>query len=208
MSEVEARAVGAGAEIQVGEKVYKLRPLVVRHLCELERKALEYYKRQYLSTYTQNLDLLPEDMRSRLLSEKLEEVARWDVGNLPQKRTWDVSRVPVNNELRDLLVDRIGLRPDDESGWRGALVTALEDGKVSAKEVRDLTGVAPRSTTVRYDQWWITSSMAGMVAFVTIAVQYEHPEVTEEEVARWPVEKLMEAANKTERLTVPEVGNT
>ena len=40
MGDREARILGAGDKITVGEVEYTLRPVVAKHLCDLEREAL------------------------------------------------------------------------------------------------------------------------------------------------------------------------
>ena len=91
-TEAEARALGSGDTIEIMEdgksKKYTLRPIVVQNLCDLERMALNDHKKSYLSTYADNTASLFKDVKDfdiySLLREKLEEVANWDLSNLPQ----------------------------------------------------------------------------------------------------------------------------
>ena len=88
MGEREARALGAGKILTIGEQEYTLSPVTVRDLCELEREALRSYKRQFLETFRDSFDLLPEDEGLKLLREKLEEAARWTLDDLPKRKAF------------------------------------------------------------------------------------------------------------------------
>ena len=87
MSEDVARALGAGGDITtIAGKECKVRPLSIRELTEVERECLKVYKRTFLETFHDNLDLLPDDEAAGLMSRKLEEASAWDVGDLPSKK--------------------------------------------------------------------------------------------------------------------------
>jgi len=204
----EARILGAGETIEVEGKEYRLRPVVAQHLCDLERDALRHYKRQYLQTFSENADLLGDGEAVKMLRDQMAEVAKWDLHDLPQKEAFDVSRVPVSRRLNRWIEENFGEKPETEAGSRAVVANALDTGKLTAKRVKDLAGVGPLCGRIRYDQWWVTASMAGMIAFITTSVRTEHPELTREEVARWPFAKIAEAARKVESITSASMGNT
>lgn len=207
----EARLLAAGDIIDiVGEdgktKQYKLRPVVAQHLCDLEREALRDYKRQYLETFTQNADLLPGG--AEIVQKKFEEVARWDFSDLPKKTAYSVAHILPGDVIRAWIKDTYNEVPETDSGIRAVLVNSLDNGKISMEEVQRMCGKAPIRGTVRYDQWWVTASMAGMISFITSSVRYEHPEMTREKVAQWPFQKVAEAARTVESITAAKMGNT
>lgn len=207
----EARLLAASECIDIpGDdgkvKQYKLRPVVAQHLCDLEREALKEYKRQYLSTFTENADLLPNG--ADLITQKFEEVARWDFSDLPKKNAFDVSHILPGDEVKAWIKTNFGECPEADNAIRAVLVTSLDNGKLKPDELATLCGgKKPRQGTVRYDQWWVTASMAGMVSFITSSVKYEHPEMTREKVAQWPFPKIAEAARIVESITAARVGN-
>lgn len=216
-TEKEARALAAGDFVEVEENgvvtKYTLRPIVVQNLCDLERMALNDYKRSYLSTYSDNRDLMEAAGMdaSSLMMQKLEEVACWDLGNLPQKEAFSVQNVPLDGKagkrLRQWVKENHGEIPDSKSSLQAILVNALDTGKLKPDEIEKMTGTSPIKGMVRYDQWWVTASFNGMVAFITASVRYDHPELNPEKVSRWPMAKIIEASNLVERLTSPTLGN-
>lgn len=204
----EARAVAAGPAVEIGGKQYRLRPVTVQQLCDLELDALEHYKRQYLETYTRNADLLGEDRARDLIERKIDEVARWDLDDLPQKDAYDAGRVPVTDNVKQWIEVAFGELPETDVGIRALLGHALDTKKVTADEVKKMAGKRPLCGTVRYDQWWITATLTGMISFIAGSIRAEHPELTREEVAKWPFAKVAEAVRKVESVTTPAVGNT
>lgn len=208
MSDKEARVLAAGDTINVSGKDYRISPVGMKHLHEVQRAAVKYYKREYLTTFAENLDLLPKDQAAKLLEKKLEEVARWDIGNLPIKMAFDVQSVPVTNEkLLTLLEDSYGDLPENELARRAVLAAALDAETIDPAEVEKLTGVKPRRVRVPYDSWWVTATRDGMISFVLASVQKNHPELTADDVGDWPLGKIMEAARLVESLTAPSLGN-
>ena len=75
MSEQMARALAATSPmtVMIGGKECTVRPLGIQELTEVERDCVQRFKRQYLETFSQNLDLLPENRRTELLEQKMEE---------------------------------------------------------------------------------------------------------------------------------------
>ena len=105
MSETMARALGAkGAmTVTIAEKECQTRALGIAELTEIERECLDRYKRQYLRTFVQNLDMIPKGKRDSILEKKMEEVAKWDIDDLPPKFAHDPTRIKVTSELKSWL---------------------------------------------------------------------------------------------------------
>ena len=216
MGDREARVLGAGETIDVGDKKYTLSPLKLRELHELQREAFSYYKRQYLQTYYDNLDLLPAEQRGQLIERKLEEVARWDISNLPTKRAYSVAHINVTPELEKFLLDRFaGLlqgvdktnQADYEATLLTVLVTNLDKEDIDAKQVHELTGQWPIVQSIPYDSWWVTSVYQGITAFIWHSVSQRHKEVKHSDVTGWPLLTQMRAMKMVENITAPAVGN-
>ena len=208
MADAEARALGAGNTIDVDGKQYKILPIGMRQLHEVQRTAVGYYKREYLRTYAENMDFLPPDRAADLIERKMEEVARWDVGDLPVKMAYDVRGVPLNAKLVDALETEYGELPEGDGAKYAVLSSALDAGKIDADQVEKLTKVRPRRLRVPYDTWWVTACYEGMITFILTSLRASHPEATAAEVGAWPLPKIMEAARIVEGLTAPAVGNT
>lgn len=208
MSDRVARMVAAGETIEVDGVEYRLRPIPIRHLKELEIKALRDYKRSYLQTFGDNADLLDGDAK-QTLQQEIRRVATWTLRDLPKIEAYDCTRVPVNDKakkwVRANYPDTDGENTDGR--FRSLLNNALDTGRLSARELEKMTGCAPRKGTVRYDQWWVTASMSGMILFILSSIQVEHPKVTEADIDRWSISKLVEASNVVERLTSSDMGN-
>lgn len=183
---------------------YRLRPVVAQHLCDLERDALRHYKRQYLATFAENADLLGNGAAGALIEKKMEEIARWDIQDLPQKTAYDIRACPVTPAAREWAAEHA---PDVETGNDRAvmavLMTGLDNGELSSEDVERMTGRRPRRGKVRYDQWWVTTSMEGMIGFVSYSVEG----ASRGDVASWPPVKLIEAVRVVETLTAADLKN-
>lgn len=208
MSDREARALAAGDEIEVNGISYRLRPAVAQHLCDLERDALRHFKREYLQSYRDGLSLMENGDAKGLYQKKLEEVAAWDLSCLPQKDAYDVSMVPITAEVKAWLKSTFGTESENDDAARALLGNALDTRKLTSEQVVSMSGgVAPFKGRIRYDQWWVTASFEGQVSFLTTSVRYEHKEITSQDVAGWPISKIIEGAKMVERLTTAELGN-
>ena len=208
MSDAEARAFAAGDTVEVQGKQFKVVPLNMQQLHEIQRAAVKSYKREYLSTFAENLDLLPKDQAAGMMADKLEETAKWDISDLPVKMSYAVGSVPMNDKLVKLLRAEYGDLPDGETARRAVLATSLDSGAVSPTDVQKVTGTRPRRVRVPYDSWWVTASYDGMITLVWASVTKNHPKTTKEQIGGWPLAKLAEAARLVEHLTSPAVGNT
>jgi hypothetical protein len=208
MSDELARAVGAGDSVEVNGKTYHASPITIQELQEVQRMAIRSYKREYLQSYAENLDLLPEEFRQGKMDAKLDEVSKWDIANMPTKTAYDVSKVRFTPALEDLLSEEFGDLPETEAGKKAVLATALDAETVTVQRVEELTGCRPRKGRIPYDTWWITAKLDGIVAMAWASLHANHPELKKDEVARWPFVKLAEVARLAESLTAPDLGNT
>lgn len=212
MADDLARAVGAGAsiDIKVGgqEKTYELSPVGLASLQQLQREALKAFKRQYLETYVENTDLLGNGTAENLVREKLDEVAKWDIGHLPKMKAFSVDHLEIKGSLADELLNRYGEIATDVGAAKRLLATALDMEDIKPAQVKEWCGKAPRSGQVPYDSWWVTGTYDGMMALIWVSVKKKHPDFAKAELQDWPSTKIMEAARIVEQLTTPQVGNT
>jgi hypothetical protein len=215
-SDREARMLGAGDTIEVEEtnekgktvtNKYRLRPVKARHLMDLEKDALTCYKAEYLRTFSENIHLFPEDRRDDILIKEMMKVACWDLSNLPQKDTYDISHLPVTDSVKEWVKTQFGQVPDSETAIRALVSNALETGSLPASELSQMTKIKPNKVRVRYDQWWVTATMEGMISFVINSVRHEHPNVSEDAIKNWSFAKIIEAAQIVERITTASLGN-
>jgi len=202
----EARVLAAGDKLDVNGELYTLRPIVAQHLVDLEREALEHYKAQYLETFVKNKHLLG-DKADEVLLQKMEEVARWDLNDLPRKVAFDVSRVPITEKLKKWVEEKFDEVPETDAGIRSLVSTALDQERITSDQIKEMSGKGPLQGMVRYDQWWVTASTEGMVSFITSSVCHEHPNVTRKVVASWPFSKITEASRRVEKITSADMGN-
>lgn len=211
VEDLKARMVGAGDTLEVGGKEYKLSPITIRGLAELSRKALQFYKRQFLETFRDNADLLGDGDGKRLLVAKIEECARWTTDDLPRRLAFSAFNVPVTKRLRRRLIQAFpeldGKLPDDAISIRSLATMALDSKRITPEQVKSDTGHMPQSREVGFDEWWVTGPMEGMIALIYASVVKNHPEVTTNEIEGWPLPKVAEAARMAERLSAASVGN-
>jgi hypothetical protein len=199
----EARALAAGGTVTVEDKEYKLRPVRARQLTELERESLKYYKRQYLETFTDNADLLGDSID---LSAKVDEVAKWTLDDLPQKIVHDARNVPVTKKMEKWIVEKYGEKPDGDAAYKAVVTTALDSGDITVEKVKELTGAIPRMGKARFDQWWVTACVHGMISIIRASLN-GHAKDEVEGVDDWPLLKVTEAARIVESLTSADLGN-
>ncbi len=203
----ESRALGAGDLIEVDGKEYRLRPVSAKHLCDLEKDALRHYKREYLQTYRDNKDLLEGEDYHETILERMDVVARWDIHDLPQKDVYDVSNVPVTDELRKWVNEDFGTEAETETLIRAVVSAAIDMGQITPVQVKELSGKAPIRGRTRYDLWWVTASMEGMVGFIYTSIQVDHPEVTKNDIKDWPFATVAMAARIVEGLSSASLKN-
>jgi hypothetical protein len=227
MADAESRVLGSGEFITVPDadgkdREYLMSPVNLGHLGEVQREAVRSYKKGYIQTYADSVDLIPDGQK--VLLEKIEEAARMDVRDLPKKYAYDVSEVPLTNHLIAEIEAIYGppvlpkkkdeAREDEpteeqkiEAIRKALLVTALDAEKLTPEAVEDLSGVRPSRGLIPYDAWWVTANHDGMIMLVWASVKQSNHKVTREEVASWPMPKLALAARTIERLTAPAIKN-
>jgi len=211
MADDIARAVGAGVEpIMIGGKECKVRPLTIKELAEVERACLKLYRASYLSTWAENLEVLPENVRKDIMEKKLEEAARWDVSDLPPKPGHDPDRIEMTTQLRDFMENELGLvdHKDDEMRAKRLTAIALDQKLLDARTYKKLSGKGPKVTPINYSQWWISSTFDGRIAMLTACMS--PCGVTQDEIIeafRSDNALAMRISSQIEELSSPSVGN-
>ena len=205
-----ARAVGAGGRtVNIGGKECTVRPLSIKELTEVERECLTIYKRNYLKTFSDNADLLPKGEGIRMLQEKMEEVAKWDVGDLPSKYAYDPGSIKINRKLKKWLTEAFDMKEEiDDERMKRLVVAALDQMMLSTNKYQRMIGEPPVRAKVGYVNWWITGSYEGMITFVWVC--FAHNGVTKEEVATElgrNQQMLAEITQEIEQLSAPAAGN-
>lgn len=215
MSEDVARALGAGvtSDLKIKGKVYKLRPLTVKELTEIQRTCLKRYQRQYMETFKNNIDLLADtpDKQQDLLSAELQKVSRWGLDDLPVKEVYDASRVTVTPELKAWLRVNLGASENvlaTETKCRQLVTTALDGAVLTPDVCFKLTGTVPSVIKTGYANWWVTGSSEGMIHFVWLSIRSD--EVSEQDIENeisGQYESIVLAARDVEKISVPDLGN-
>ena len=221
MAEDVSRAVGAGDPdpIKIAGKEVRIRPLSLKELGEVERDCLKRFRRQYLEVYRDNLDLLSDSQRDRMMQEKIEETAKWDLANLPPKYAVDWNKVKITDRLRvwvDNYLENQSApdKPEEQDAitrYYKKLAAALVDrGVLSDEEYKQLTGYESPKVKVPYVSWWITATTEGQISLVWQCVASSG--ITRDDIESDPIllknpHELMEIANRIEAMTAPELGN-
>ena len=213
MGEDVARAVAARGPlvVTIGGRECRPRPLGIRDLTEVERDCLSRYKRQVLETYASNLDLLPADRQSARLESKMEEISKWDIGNLPPKYAYDASTVVVTPALKQWVADNYSSteRELTEKQCQCMVALALDQCVITEDEYQRLANSPrPRKSKVPYVNWWITGCYEGIISLVWHC--FSNQGVTKDQVideVGSNLSKMMSVATEIERLSAPSVGN-
>lgn len=211
MSEDMARAVGAKSpmHIVIAGKECFVRGLGLEELAVVERECLRQYRRQYLQTYSDNLDLLPPKQAELLLERKMDEVGRWDGDSLPTKLTSNPNKIMVTPELKERLMGLYELEGEHtDLQWKRLASSALDRDVLSDEDYRKLTGHNAPKIKLPYINWWITGSYDGMITMVWVC--FQHNGVTREQVIealRGNLTMLVDLSHEIERLSAPSVGN-
>lgn len=189
--------LAAGDSIKVEGVTYRLSPIPVGRLAEIQKEALRDYKRQYLETYADTSDL------GDGFDEARKEVAGWSYKDLPSKLVYDATKIKITTELRELMTEKFGELPASDESLQGLIGILLDQGSL---EPSDLGGSVP-SITTSYPLWWTTSTLDGQILMTWHSVSIKHSDVTLEDVKGWPPLSVMEGAVKAESLTAPSSGN-
>lgn len=203
MSDREARVLGVVDFVDVDGVRYKLSPLTFGVLEQIQRECVRSYKQSYLNTYQQNKDFLAPGV----FEEKLEQVARWDIKNLPSRVAYSCASIPINDAIVALLEKEFGaiVKTQSEAGKRSLLTHMLDCEKVTTSAIEELTGSRPASGIIAYDYWWVTATHEGQRVMLEHALSDNHTSI---DVSKWPPAKIIEAVRIVEKLSKPDVGNT
>ncbi len=173
----------------------ELRPLTIQDWGTLEEEALKAYKREFLSTYLENLDLIPESKRAAKEAEAWERAEKLTADGIPPKI---VESPAVGQDGKVIRNSPPGTEVLLNSG---ELVTI-------SKLVGDRCYALQK---VPYAQWWFSSTFKGRMRAVWLSARRARPGVTEDELAalfmRVGEESLDDAANTVGSLSKSQVGN-
>ena len=222
MAEDVARAVGAASPttVTIAGKEVRPRPLSLKELAEVERDCLKRFRRQYLEAYRDNMDLLSPAQRDRMMQEKIEETAKWDLANLPPKYAVDWHKVKLNDKLRtwvDSYLENQSMdddKPTEQDAvdrfYKKLVGAFIDQGILSDDEYKTLAGYDTPKVKVPYVSWWITGSLDGQITMCWAC--FSSVGITRDEIERDPLvlknpQKLLQIAMEIETLTAPELGN-
>ncbi len=187
---------------------YKANPLTLKQLTIIQKEALKYYKRNFIQTWSENADLLPNS--EAMLAEAMNKAARMEISDLPLRTAYDCSKVKLNKKVRELLVgfsdyeDPINASDDDLVVM---LQNACDKEQISCAQVKQATGTKPKAVRVPYDAWWATSTYDGMATIIYCSFNDHHPDLTKEEILEWSPDQLIAVSAAVENLSSPDVGN-
>ncbi len=210
MPEDSARALKANSPLVVkfGDKECSVRALGIKELTEVERECVKTYRRTYLETYAENMDLLPNG--PGLFEKKLEEAAKWDIGDLPPKEAYDPVRVKPTDKLKAFIASHFDLdaKSLEDAKTKRFAVALLDQGTLSREKYKGLTKESIEPSKVPYVNWWITGSYEGQLTFVWIC--FKKYGITKQELSDKIAEEpslLVELSRELESASSPSVGN-
>lgn len=206
MSEDVARALGAGGEgLSFNGKKAQIKPVGIKYLTEVQRECLRQFKRSYLETYKDNLDLL--DMSIDDLKSKADEVGRWALEDLPRKDSHDPKHLILTQQLKDWVNENVLEEPlDDDRKYKQVIASALDNGMLSDDLYFKATNEQPKKTQINYVSWWITATIEGMVEMAYAS--FRDQGITKEDIY---IElgnnfaRLAEISRDIEQITSPQI---
>lgn len=199
---VVERAVGAGSFFEADGKEYQLSPLSIRSLALVQKEALRSYKKKYLETFADTIDLV-ENGRE-VFEDERKRVAKWSYEDLPAKVVHDPSAITVDDSLRAKLKDKVGEIPYQDDSVAILCAMLLDDGTFTEQEL----GIRVSQMKTEYPLWWATADLDGAALFVWSSLQKLHPDVTLKQVREWHPSVLAITAHQAQKDTIPQVGNT
>lgn len=210
MAEDTARAIGAESpiELTIAGKRCALRPLTLGEIGTIERDCLSQYRDRKLESYKDSVKILPDEVAEKMLIKKVEELAEWEVSDLPHKVV-HLESLKINDKVSDWIVNYLDLDevPSDKFLKR-MTTTLLDQGTLDPAQYKEMTGFVAPVKRVPYVNWWITAEIEGMVAMIYHCVKdngVTRKEVDEE--MRGDMAKLIKLAREIEALTTPSSGN-
>lgn len=220
MSEDVTRAVGGnGAQrIVIAGVECTVRPLSLRELGEIERECLNQYRESKLEYLQRTAKYLPDGEGAKLLRDKLEEMAAWDVKNLPLMTVYDPDRLVITDALRNWVREKIGdavseieAQADEKRRdrlFKQVVATSLDSGELTAVDYTRLTNKPPVSLKTGYVNWWITGCFSGMLEMAYMA--FRHNGVTRDQVSEAlgrNMSLMVQLSREIESLSAPQTGN-
>ena len=212
MSEDTARALGAGSPMTVtfDGKECQVRGLGIKSLTEAERECLKDYRRSYLETYAENIDLIPNGQA--VLERKIEEAAKWDVNDLPSKKGYDAAKVKVTAKLKKFVIEHFDSKEDedafDDKKVKRFTAALLDEEILTVEQYKVLTGKTIHSTPIPYVHWWITGSMEGKLTMIWLC--FKQDGITKQQISdRLGMDGalLTDISREMESFSTPAVGN-
>ena len=202
-----ATTLGAGQVLTVRGTEYKVSPLSLKQLTEIQKEALQYYKRNYIKTWADNMDLLPNG--EAMMHEAMTKASKLEVTDLPMRVAYDCEKVPISKKIKELLVSLEWTDVFDVDGEdaKRYLSTALDREQVTPQDVHRITKQMPKAVRVPYDAWWATSTYEGMACIIHCGLQKHHSEVTKQEILDWSPDDLITAAGVVEDVSSADAGN-
>jgi len=220
MSDDVARAVGASGEtITIAGKECKIRPLSILELTEVERDCLRQYKKNYLETYYEGIQYLPDGEGEKLVQRKLDEIARWDITDLPPKYVYDVEKIKVTPKLRLWLEDNMEFSEKNKEGVKFSkeeidlqlkrlAASSLDAGTLEDHTYESIVGDVPKKVKVGFVHWWLTGCYEGMLSLIWVC--FKSQGVSKEEIAReigTNPDIIISLTREIESLSAPDAGN-
>lgn len=213
-----ARAIGAsgGSTIKIAGKDCRPKPLTLKELGELERRALRAYRRDYVQAVMDVAEYLQEPNRSEVINKRVQEAANIVLKELPPHFICDPSSIECTQPLKDWIKQNFNIAAPDEkgapedvhSGYQKAAALAINQGALTETEYTQIVGKPVVRTRVAYPNWWIASTPDGQLAM--IHQSFRDYNVTESQVAEaLGVDrgKIFELYSEVEEITAPDVGN-
>lgn len=208
MAEDTARALGAGGgreAIMIAGKACHTRPLSAKELAEVEREALKAYRRSYVESYKENLDVIGGT--HEMLLAQLEKVSRWDVSDLPAKFSFDPRKIVITPALKAWLVSTYEInieKAGSDDYLKRIAAVALDTKMMESADYEKLTNSKPPKVKIGYVNWWITGCYDGIITFIWTC--FSTSGVTRNEVAseigRNPA-LMAELSHEIESLSAP-----
>lgn len=172
----------------------------VRDWAQLEEEAVANAKRELISTWAKNADLLPEEIRSAKLIDAFERAEKITLETLPVKEAVGPAFGPDGKVVTADF--KIGDLVPLNGGGTGKCVG--KSGKVVYV-----------SQQIPYVQWWLSATMSGQMKAVWLSARAKTPGLTEDALMERFVqlgdeamkEALDEAANVVGDLSRSTLGN-
>jgi len=166
-----ANAANADVPLEINGQHVCVRALSAREIITLQESALQHYRRQRISTWTRNADLLPPETRSTMLSEAMRRTEEVDVNDLPPKTMLVYSGT---DRLKEWMRQRELITKDtpNEDIWKAA-ANAMLPSDWTAALLDDITyqNLTHVSRSMGYVDWWINTTTSGRLHYLWLAIR-------------------------------------